>query len=130
MHFSVYLPLSRERKKKQSDLNQLVRQGKLSYPGHSFGQCSSHNGSSVFHRPHIFEGWFDSTSEQLKLMERSFFVFSYGTRRCIGEAYGALQVKTLIGSLCLQYQMELDSDSPRRQRECCSQGLWMLFRLV
>jgi cytochrome P450 len=41
-------------------------------------------------------------------MERSFFVFGYGTRRCIGETYGAMQV----GSLCLQYQMELDPDSP------------------
>ena len=74
---------------------------------------SLHNDPSVFPDPHIFDPrrWLDSTPDQFRRMERSFFVFGYGARRCIGEAYGAMQVKSLIGSLCLQYQTELDPDS-------------------
>ena len=82
---------------------------------------SLHNDPSVFADPHIFNPrrWLDSSPEQLQRMERSFFVFGYGARRCIGEAYGTMQVKSLIGSLCLQYQTELDRDSATTP-----EGMW------
>lgn len=91
MHFSVCLPYrGNGNRNRATYFTQVIA---------SVSVLSSLNDSSVFHRPHIFEGWLDSTSEQLKLMERSFFIFSYG----------AMQVKSLI---CPQYQMELDPDSP------------------
>jgi cytochrome P450 len=53
------------------------------------------------------ERWIDSSSEQLKRMERSWMPFGHGSRTCIGKNISILEISILVPQLVRQFEFEL-----------------------
>ncbi|KAI1483449.1 cytochrome P450 [Daldinia eschscholtzii] len=63
----------------------------------------------VFPDPESFipERWLDSTEEQLKQMEQSFFNFSAGSRTCIGRHIAMIEISKMVPELLRRFDVSL-----------------------
>ncbi|KAI8962619.1 cytochrome P450 [Daldinia sp. FL1419] len=69
----------------------------------------THYDPGVFPNPESFipERWLDSTEEELKLMEQSFFNFGAGARTCIGKHIAMIEVTKLVPQLLRRFELGL-----------------------
>ncbi|KAK3110218.1 hypothetical protein LTR53_015706 [Teratosphaeriaceae sp. CCFEE 6253] len=70
---------------------------------------SLHRNASVFHDPNRWNPgrWLDSSPEQLKEMNRSFFAFSSGARMCIGNNLAMIEMKLVTASIWRTFRTQL-----------------------
>ena len=72
-----------------------------------------HHDETVFPSPKVFSPsrWLDLSPSELQRMERSFIPFGYGARMCLGKAFATMEITLLVASLCLRYDIEVDTNS-------------------
>ncbi|KAF3055255.1 Pisatin demethylase [Daldinia childiae] len=78
----------------------------------------------VFPDPESFipERWLDSTEEQLKRMEQSFFNFSAGSRTCLGRHIAMIEMSKMIPELLRRFELILTY--PDREWE--TRNVWLV----
>ncbi|KAI1658729.1 cytochrome P450 [Daldinia decipiens] len=78
----------------------------------------------VFPDPESFvpERWLDSTEEQLKRMEQSFFNFSAGSRTCLGRHIAMIEISKMIPELLRRFELTLTY--PDREWE--TRNVWLV----
>lgn len=64
----------------------------------------------IFSNPEDFlpERWLDSTDDQLKLMEKSFFAWGAGSRTCIGKHMATTEMTKVIPQLLREFEISLE----------------------
>ena len=67
--------------------------------------------------PHAFrpERWLDSDTEQLKLMEQSFFAFGAGSRACLGRNISMLEMSKFVPQVLRHFEMEWVGENGKQE---------------
>ncbi|KAI1801715.1 cytochrome P450 [Daldinia bambusicola] len=80
----------------------------------------------VYPNPESFlpERWLDSTEEELKRMEQSFFNFSAGSRTCIGRHIATIEISKMVPELLRRFDVALTY--PDREWE--TKNIWLVMQ--
>ncbi|KAI0101193.1 cytochrome P450 [Daldinia grandis] len=79
---------------------------------------------AVFPNPESFipERWLDSTEEQLKQMEQSFFNFGVGARSCIGRHIAMIEMSKMVPEMLRRFELALTYPD----REWKTKNVWLV----
>lgn len=58
------------------------------------------------------ERWLESSPDQLRAMDRSFFVFGHGSRTCIGKNISMMEMGKLVPQILRKFDVEWASEKP------------------
>ncbi|OOQ85668.1 cytochrome P450 oxidoreductase [Penicillium brasilianum] len=83
-----------------------------------------HRDPKVFENPDSFtpERWLDSSSEKLKEMEQSFFVFGAGARTCLGKNISLTEMHKVIPQLLRKFEIKLHNP----EEEWKTKNVWFV----
>jgi cytochrome P450 len=83
-----------------------------------------HRNPEVFEDPDSFtpERWLNSSSEKLKEMEQSFFVFGSGARTCLGKNISLTEMHKMIPELLRKFEIKLHSP----EEEWKTKNVWFV----
>jgi cytochrome P450 len=78
----------------------------------------------VFAHPEKFEPerWLDSSEEQLRQMEQSFFAFGAGTRTCVGRHMAVMEMAKIVPELLRHFEVSLTYPD----REWKTRNIWFV----
>ncbi|KAB8068606.1 cytochrome P450 [Aspergillus leporis] len=77
-----------------------------------------HRDATVFPQPDAFipERWLESSSEELKEMEKAFFNFGAGSRSCTGKSISLVEMHKIVPQLLREFEFRLHQGRPWKTR--------------